>query len=970
MNPLHTPELSSTSQFGDSTSSSSSSKGRKWTQKFNVFQSSSEKKKKSSSSSPLSHNLTRSISTEFSFQRSKTDSSGISTQIISSPIGVRPLTNNFNNSISNNNSSYNLSPTSTTNSRISSPNLLPLRTSPVHSEGHRISSQVNPTPGRNNSIANKPIVTKKLITDHPQFITRSDSMLLLRNNSYSPTQGRFGSTKKSFTNEVCTLCEEPVTSRARGEKIIELECGHLIHNECLSSICEDSVNTDTSDIYSIFPDCTKCKYERNVEMKCIPKDNDTKDSLISNFLIKQNSFSRNASPLASLNYSPNINTITHSPFASRSQNITPKSPPLAPNNRIMAQTITRSRSPTYLHAPRLQSSIPFNISNNSHLSRSSSKGQRIPNSREFTPVSGRRGSNYSLAKSVLSSTSIPPRSLRREKSRSIDTKHSKIKIPLALLRSYYIQFLSNNFSAIISDWEIDQKFGLLRLVDKLQISIDDQIYVIGLCFLFEKTLITTELINDQDDPSTITEDSIINYQLKNIKIYHLVEDNKIETIKSSGLKCTINSQKIYLNESSKTDSSEVIQKWISALLDHNICFTEESFSSTLPVPSVIQNFDECNPDSNTISGILNPNKVIQVQNMDDKHNSVLIRRGFNLEGNSNTIQMTDIGTLQSIVTNVSLMVSLKRDCPEKMVLVLQLKDNTIPQETSRLIFNTIFAVRSRLSKMQITIVNEDAMVIYFGEFLDKLDEFNKLLVKDSSNNIKFSPSWLKKQLNLSAGSTDNTAIAIVSEAAMKKGSSCLLMDYSPFAAKGKRIANEVKIKVGYLNVDYTDQITELVEVGGWKFVLEMLCYSFSLNFEDDDDESYSEVDSDIDSKVSIVRTLPETNIGDENDSKSPTETISTATIIDVESPDTESDNVPQIATSPRSVTSSKNIGEIILDIDGFDSPIIPKNQISTPVGLGHLLKDIEKVIDSMQDQGSSNSIEEHNYLPVMKYEYM
>ena len=86
--------------------------------------------------------------------------------------------------------------------------------------------------------------------------------------------------KRSFLNSVCTVCDEPIFTRGSGERIIELECGHISHQECLVVSFDESRGAD--EILEMFPKCKMC----GSDVRCLPKNRDFKDKLISEYLIR------------------------------------------------------------------------------------------------------------------------------------------------------------------------------------------------------------------------------------------------------------------------------------------------------------------------------------------------------------------------------------------------------------------------------------------------------------------------------------------------------------------------------------------------------------------------------------------------------------------------------------------------------------------------------------------------------------
>jgi pheromone-response scaffold protein len=96
---------------------------------------------------------------------------------------------------------------------------------------------------------------------------------------------------------------------------------------------------------------------------------------------------------------------------------------------------------------------------------------------------------------------------------------------------------------------------------------------------------------------------------------------------------------------------------------------------------------------------------------------------------------------------------------------------------------------------------------------------------------------------------EHLGIVAVSNSNMEAKKSILFQDYRCFTSFGRRRPNELKIKVGYLNVDYSDKIDELVEASSWTFVLETLCYSFGLSFDEHDDDDEEDNDDSTDNEL-------------------------------------------------------------------------------------------------------------------------
>ncbi|CAI1823060.1 hypothetical protein SEUBUCD646_0B02310 [Saccharomyces eubayanus] len=649
------------------------------------------------------------------------------------------------------------------------------------------------------------------------------------------------SSKKSFLNEACTLCDEPISSRRKGEKVIELICGHLSHQECLII---SFGNTSKADVGELFPPCTKCKEDANKAVQCIPKNEELKDMLISDFLI-------NKVPDSELPSTPQSQLPLPSPLLPpfglsytpvERQTIYSQTPNLGPNLILAAPPKDRNQ------IPQMYSKKPFLHSSPSHR-RTTSRGSSV-----FATTSV-----ISSANDTISITSD-----------SVLSRDDETKIPLPLLRSYFIQVLLNNFHEL-KDWIIDANYGLLRLVDKLMVSKDGQTYLQCWCFLFENALITARLNGEEED--------VLEIKLNELEIYTPISDLRMTTLEASVLKCTLSKENcpnpvdLYIIEKINSNESTTVQKWISALLNHDFVFDEKNITSTLPTLPILKNFsdvadgDRC--ETSTFLGLIKPNKVVEVSNMDHDNDTVIIRRGFTLDPTESSRQST-VDTIQSVLTTISSILSLKRERPDNLVIILQIDFNKLKEkESSTIIYNSLKALMLKFSRLQFCFVDRSNHVLDYGFVSHKVassDAISKLESEHSST--QFSSLWLKDVLYPKT-IHEHLGIIAVSNNSMKAEKSVLFQDYKCFTSIGRRRPNELKVKVGYLNVDYSDKINELVEVGSWNFVLETLCYSFSLSFdEDDDDDDNSTEDEFYRSSLSDVESTTTIHIdspfGDEN----------------------------------------------------------------------------------------------------------
>nr|4F2H_A Chain A, Protein STE5 [Saccharomyces cerevisiae] len=198
-----------------------------------------------------------------------------------------------------------------------------------------------------------------------------------------------------------------------------------------------------------------------------------------------------------------------------------------------------------------------------------------------------------------------------------------------------------------------------------------------------------------------------------------------------------------------------------------------------------------------------------------------------------------VDSIQSVLTTISSILSLKREKPDNLAIILQIDFTKLKEEDSLIVvYNSLKALTIKFARLQFCFVDRNNYVLDYGSVLHKIDSLDSISnLKSKSSSTQFSPIWLKNTL-YPENIHEHLGIVAVSNSNMEAKKSILFQDYRCFTSFGRRRPNELKIKVGYLNVDYSDKIDELVEASSWTFVLETLCYSFGLSFDehDDDDE--------------------------------------------------------------------------------------------------------------------------------------
>ncbi|CCE93185.1 Ste5p TDEL_0F03740 [Torulaspora delbrueckii] len=540
--------------------------------------------------------------------------------------------------------------------------------------------------------------------------------------------------KRSFLNSVCTVCDEPIFTRGSGERIIELECGHISHQECLVVSFDESRGAD--EILEMFPKCKMC----GSDVRCLPKNRDFKDKLISEYLIRSRSLRPGLVPATARSTRSDVQV------------------PLASGRYIDS----RPRKKFSLSTPQV---------------RQISKRPLLPSVADLNSIISQDNS-FCDAKSVA------------------DLSH---------LRASHIAVLSANFKDKL-------QYGNLRLVDKLAVSRDGVNFTTCACYLFETALAVADLVSE--GPELLLQD---------LELFTPISDVKVETVEKSVFKCTIRCQELYLTESLDTETTQIIQKWISGLLNQELVFDEQNFTSTL-------HRDQAMSDS-----------LASLQASD----SVIIRRGTRISVIGNELNKRD--TIGTVMTTVSSILSLKRDRPDELIVVLQWNLKETNNGLALDIYNNVRALSLTYRDLKVCIVNEEGRVANHALAKDFFTTSDRVLgLKDNNGTVRFDPKWLKNTF-YPGNITANIGIAVISDISLESDKSCLLMDYKPFARVGRRRPNELKVKIGYLllNVDYSKRIEELVEVGSWNQILEALSYSFSLAFGDDDeDDDYDDDFSD------------------------------------------------------------------------------------------------------------------------------
>lgn len=809
---------------------SPSSKARKWTNKFAKFQINSDKKKRESPtiSSPLQ------VNTSSLFERSE------STHSLNDAYKTPTTEQNHLNEYPFRTSS------------------LPRPTSHLYTP-HKMEQPKTAPLGKN------PTSSTPSFLSSSGFRNFSENEILAKANSRGLNSGRSASakSKRSFVRERCTLCNELISNKSNGERIIELECKHLCHEECLSVSMDNMSNTVSSDFHTVFPECSKCLEEKDQVRQCIPKNDDLKDRLLSHILIHKSA----SSPTTF----QTIDTPLQQAY----------SPLTTPINQIQSQALFQQTPNSVVHnqelfnfplaeAPvrrRPLNSIPT-MNNNGptqtwkYAGNNSSKeyfnsNNDIRKHSLYLPKLGRVQSNVET--DMVSMTTTNTVSLKNQDNNE-----------MPLIRSYFTQILLENFEDILVDWKIDDEFGLLRLVDKLLVSVDNNKFNLCWCLLFANALIIVQA----EEPKETSKDNItLDTKLTNLQIFNNINDLDVATEDPSTLKLVYHNlehsqiKTLYLTESLHSNTSSVIQKWISGLLDHDINFNENNITSTLQMPLILKNMGNDSNNTNTYTSLFNPNRMVELSSFQRGAGSVIIRRSFNVDKSNQTNNPET--TLLTMMTSISSILSLKKEKPDDLIVIIQIDHNKLRNDNEyQTIFNSLKALTLLIPTSNLCIVNPNGYVCKITTINDELIDVNSIKYWKEMNGIsRLNPQVIKNKLYPS-GITSNIGITILSNSNMDENKSCLLMDYSSFSQTGKHTPNELKIKVGYLNVDYSSKINELVELDTWEGLLETLCYSYNFYFGEDNDTTSLYFDRNTLSGQSILQYSDNENSHDNGDNKS------------------------------------------------------------------------------------------------------
>ncbi|KAL6927014.1 hypothetical protein ACO0SA_004100 [Hanseniaspora valbyensis] len=712
-----------------------------------------------------------------------------------------------------------------------------------------------------------------------------DSFSDFKEPVFTPQRQYTYENSRSSSSAKCCLCQEAVTEKTVLEKILDLKCGHVAHDSCIHLymvVAKESNGSKNRN--AIFPLCEICDDE---ESRCIPEDQNCKDELVSKYLLyseddeqidtNTNFTNKNILPhtFSPINFdnneidylkglpSPdsnnipafngliskttnldgintnernkNINTELPHPLSAsfKSNAISPfsrhssiSSKPLVRKSILRQSTTSNSTSMNgkFLNEPKARQSILHrsSISRESTLSRNSISKKNMPmNSPK--PIVKRLQPTFptsAILSSVNSSVGklsdffeeeddnefvvvqIDTPSVNRNRKQSVtnsllNSHHSLTitsdnLIKLVSYRLKTVQELIDRHPNELNKKHIDSDLGLLRIVDTFNVSQlleKNQTYEICKCFLFEKMLLL-EYDNGKFQKIKITNESV-NVEAVDSDIF------RVSCLSAADINI--------FNFKLTNQDFQKLEKWVSALLNFDLEFHEETLSS-LP---------ESKKD--------NTNKSVQIDTFDNDDDGKKIVDSIDMIVKRGDLQ---ISNLMPIKNNLK---------PKDLIVVLQIdSQRLIKKSENHNLINSIKALKNyyELKKgiFRIVVLDETLKILSIGAANDILCQLNGLISFSQIRGKKLNGNlWSSLVMQKYYSETENDiGIVVLSNSEMNEHTNCLFKDF--FGSQ----ENLLKVHIGYLNVDYSDFITDLVEINTCMDLMEIICYSFDIEFGQDD----------------------------------------------------------------------------------------------------------------------------------------
>lgn len=158
--------------------------------------------------------------------------------------------------------------------------------------------------------------------------------------------------------------------------------------------------------------------------------------------------------------------------------------------------------------------------------------------------------------------------------------------------------------------------------------------------------------------------------------------------------------------------------------------------------------------------------------------------------------------------------------------------------------------------LKFVILDEKSKILCIGSSKDVLDQLDgSLKFEQIRGKTLTETSWSNSVIQKYFMDIDESSLNVVvmSSTEMDIDNNCLFNDFYTSSND-----NVLKLHVGFLNVDYSEDINDLVEINSWYDMMEILCFSLNLEFGQDDldydDIEISKIHSACNSNISSVYT--------------------------------------------------------------------------------------------------------------------
>ena len=387
---------------------------------------------------------------------------------------------------------------------------------------------------------------------------------------------------------------------------------------------------------------------------------------------------------------------------------------------------------------------------------------------------------------------------------SVSTQTSENLINVVKDRLNLVHELIEKHSDQLNKKNIDSDLGLLRISNVFEVckvleNRSKNTFYLCKCYLFEKMLILDffdKRIAKEFQMIKITSESI-NVDAVNRYVF------RVSCLTSTDIN-------IFQFRSLDKKDSKVLEKWISALLNFNLEFYDEPF----PV----------NNDNKKFASTFN------TTDKNEENDGNLLFQDFIIKKSNNEVSTTlPIKSYSEV---------------EDLILILQLdSEKKIKISENFNLVNSIKSLNDYFTKKQKTlkfvILDQKLKVLCVGSSKDVLNQLNGRMKFEQIRGKKFTESfWSNSVLQKYFISTEDSKLNIVvmSNTEMNVEQNCLFKDF--YASS---FENVLKVHVGFLNIDYSEEINDLVEINTWFDLMEILCFSLNLEFGQDDLDNDKEI---------------------------------------------------------------------------------------------------------------------------------